>query len=305
MQPELSWDEFRLVKAIADSRSLVGAADRLNLNHSTIFRRLGAIETGLGLRLFERSRAGYQPTAAGEEMLEVAASMGESILEFERRVSGRDVQPSGELRVTTADSIGAYIVPQILQKFRERYPAILIDLNLSSQLLNLSRRDADVALRATNQPPETLIGRRLCALRWAIYCSQPMMAKFDGRIIEDAPWVGFGDNFGAGAARRWIEKAIPAKRIVCRINAVVGMAEAIESGVGAGLLPRYIGDQRAGLLRLDDAMPDLDVGLWILTHPDLRHSARVRAFMDFTANEIVKIRRLLEGSKFPAMAAAQ
>lgn len=305
MQADLSWDEFRLVKAIADSRSLVGAAERLALNHSTIFRRLAAIEKSLGLRLFERSRTGYQPTAAGEEMIEIASGIDESILEFERRISGRDVQPSGELRVTSVDSIGAYLMPPMLRKFRERYPAVLVDLLLSPQLLNLSRRDADIALRATNQPPETLIGRRLCAIKWGLYCARPMLERFEGRIVEDAPWISFSDNFGAAASKRWIEKAVPAKRIVCRMNTVVGMAELIAAGVGAGLLPRYIGDQRRDLARMEQDLPDLDIGFWILTHPDLRHSARVRAFMDFVGNEIVKSRRLIEGAPMEALAAAQ
>jgi molybdenum-dependent DNA-binding transcriptional regulator ModE len=94
MNSPLSWDEFRLVKAIADARSLVGAADGLGLNHSTIFRRLGAVEEALGTRLFERSRSGYQPTAAGEEMVALATTMSDSFVEFERRVAGRDVKPA-------------------------------------------------------------------------------------------------------------------------------------------------------------------------------------------------------------------
>jgi DNA-binding transcriptional LysR family regulator len=105
MASALDWDEFRLIKAIADARSLVGAAEALNLNHSTVFRRLAAIESDVGARLFERSRAGYQPTEAGEEMIALASSMAESILEFERRVAGRDAKPSGELRVTAVDSV--------------------------------------------------------------------------------------------------------------------------------------------------------------------------------------------------------
>ena len=97
MNSGLSWDEFRLVKSIAEARSLVGAAERLGVNHSTVFRRLAAVEAAVGARLFERSRAGYEPTAAGEEMIALASTMAESVLEFERRVAGRDVKPTGEL----------------------------------------------------------------------------------------------------------------------------------------------------------------------------------------------------------------
>src|ERR1700688_1681102 len=132
MSAPLSWDEFRLVKAIADARSLVGAADGLGLNHSTIFRRLGAVEEALGTRLFERSRSGYQPTAAGEEMVALATIMADSVVEFERHVAGRDVKPTGELRVTTVDSMAVYLLPPILARFRQLNPGVHLDIILSA-----------------------------------------------------------------------------------------------------------------------------------------------------------------------------
>ena len=121
MNEALSWDEFRLVKAISDSGSLGGAADILGLNHSTVFRRLAALETTVGARLFERSREGYRPTAAGDEMIALATMMADSIVEFERKLAGRDVRPTGQLRVTTAEAIGQQLLPAIMAQFRARY----------------------------------------------------------------------------------------------------------------------------------------------------------------------------------------
>ena len=118
MNSGLSWDEFRLVKSIAEARSLVGAAERLGVNHSTVFRRLAAVEAAVGARLFERSRAGYEPTSAGEEMIALASTMAESVLEFERRVAGRDVKPTGELSVTTPEAIGQHFMPAIVAQFQ-------------------------------------------------------------------------------------------------------------------------------------------------------------------------------------------
>src|SRR5271166_2116951 len=125
MNADLDWDEFRLVKAIADSRSLAGAAERLGLNHSTVFRRLAALEAGVGARLFERSRAGYEPTAAGDEMIALANTMADSIVEFERRIAGRDVKPTGQLRVTTADVIGQHFMPAIMAQFQTQNPGVI------------------------------------------------------------------------------------------------------------------------------------------------------------------------------------
>ena len=146
MANAVSWDEFRLVKAIADSRSLVGAAEALGLNHSTVFRRLGALEDAMGTRLFERSRLGYAPTAAGEEMIALAGRMAQDIIEFERTVAGRDVKPAGELRITTNDTFLAHFVAPVLASFGVAYPDIRLDVIVANTTLNLSKRDADVAI---------------------------------------------------------------------------------------------------------------------------------------------------------------
>jgi DNA-binding transcriptional LysR family regulator len=295
MNSPLNWDEFRLIKAIADSRSLVGAAEALGLNHSTVFRRLGAIEATLGAQLFERSRAGYEPTPAGEEMVALAASMSDSILEFERHVAGRDVKPTGELRITTVDSVAVYLLGPILARFRSLYPGVHLDIILAAQNLNLSRRDADVAIRATNEPPEILVGRRIGPIRWAIYGGHQLVAEFGDRVVEKAPWIGFGDNFSAHVGKRWMERTVGPKRQVWRVNSVLSMAEAVAAGGGAGLLPCFVGDRRDDIARIGAPLSELDIDLWILTHPDLRQAARVRAFMDMVGADLVKARKLLEG----------
>ena len=161
MNSGLSWDEFRLVKSIADARSLAGAAELLGVNQSTVFRRLAAVESAVGARLFERSRAGYEPTAAGEEMITLATTMANSIIEFERRVAGRDIKPTGELSVTTSDALGQHFMPAIVAQFQALNPGVVVELILSNQSLSLARRDADIAIRLTNDPPETLVGRRI------------------------------------------------------------------------------------------------------------------------------------------------
>lgn len=296
MNAALDWDEFRLVKAIADARSLVGAAETLGVNHSTIFRRLAAVESAIGARLFERSRAGYQPTSAGEEMIALATTMADSINEFERRVAGRDVTPTGELRVTLVDAIAVALMPPVLARFRAVNPGVQLDLIVGAQTLNLSRRDADVAIRTTNEPPEALVGRRVCTMRWAVYCSAVLAAEFGPRVVAAAPWVGFGDQYAPPRGKRWLEEMIGSRRQVCRIDSMLGVAEAASAGVGAAILPCFLGDRRPELVRIGAPIAELDVDLWVLTHADLRHSARVRAFMDLASAEFAKMRRILEGA---------
>jgi DNA-binding transcriptional LysR family regulator len=295
MTSALDWDEFRLIKAIADARSLVGAAEALALNHSTVFRRLATIESDVGARLFERSRTGYQPTEAGEEMIALANTMAESILEFERRVAGRDTRPTGELRVTAVDTVAMCLLPPILARFRAVNPGVNVELLIASQTLNLSRRDADVAIRAGNDPPESLVGRRVAAIRWAVYCTPEIAAEYGARTVASAPWVGFSDALAPPRGKRWVDDKIGARRQVCAVNSVLAMAELAAAGLGATVLPCFVGDLRTGLVRVGAPIPELDVDLWLLTHEDLRHSARVRAFIELAGAELAQRRALLEG----------
>ncbi len=297
MDATLSWDEFRLVKAIADSRSLAGAAALLGLNHSTVFRRLGALEAAIGARLFERSRAGYDPTAAGDEMITLANLMADSIGEFERHMAGRDAKPTGLLRITMVESIGQRFMPSILAQFRAQNPGVVVDLILSERALNLSRRDADVAIRVTNDPPETLVGRRICTVRWAVYCRRDLADIIGSGSMDSAPFIGFADDFGPPPARRWIEANIRPERLAARVNSIHSMLEMTVHGVGAAPLPCFLGEQNPALARLGRTLREWDLGLWILTHSDLRRSSRVRAFMDFAGSEMAKHRRAIEGAE--------
>lgn len=285
----IAWDDFRLVKAVADEGSLPAAAETLGLNHSTVFRRLKQVERAVGHALFERHRNGYVPTPAGEEMLATATLMADGIAEFDRRVAGREMAPSGEVRLTTSDTLLVHLVMPMLGRFRRRYPQISLDLVIANPGLNLSRRDADVALRATDSPPETLVGRRLARLAWATY--GPANAGRDG----PSTFVTLGETFANLPIGRRLTAAVPPERIACRINTVLGLAEAIEAGIGIGHLPCFIGDVRPGLVRIAGQGEVVSGDLWLLTHPDLRHVPRVRALMDALAREIGGVRTLLEG----------
>jgi DNA-binding transcriptional LysR family regulator len=297
MNSGLSWNEFRLVKSIADTRSLVRAAELLGVNHSTVFRRLAAVESSIGARLFERSRAGYEPTAAGEEMIALAMTMADSIVEFERRVAGRDIKPTGELSVTTSEAVGQHFMPAIVAQFQASNPGVVVELILSNQSLSLSRRDADIAIRLTNDPPETLVGRRICTGRSGVYCRRDIAGALGFEAINTVAFIGFGGGFGPASGRRWIEANVRPGRLVARVNSVHCMLELALQGLGAALLPCFLGDRTPDLARMGNLLPELDAGLWMLTHSDLRRSARVRAFMDFAGAELAKQRRVIEGEE--------
>jgi DNA-binding transcriptional LysR family regulator len=295
---DLAWDDFRLVKTIAESRGLGGAAERLGVNHSTVFRRLGQLEDELGVKLFERHRTGYALTPAGEEMTALATRMEEDVSTFARKLAGQAVSPAGELRVTTNDTLLVHLLTPLFARFCAGCPDIRLDVVLANQALNLSKRDADVAIRATDDPPETLVGRRVATIAWAIYgraADFPDEEKPDLLALYERSWVALGDNLAVLKVARFVRERVAHERIVYRVNTVLGLTEAVEAGIGIGPLPCFIADARPGLVRLGPPNPDFSTGLWLLTHPDLRHSARVRAFLDFMAAEIARRRRAIEG----------
>ncbi|GEO99417.1 LysR family transcriptional regulator [Methylobacterium haplocladii] len=287
----LAWDDFRLVKAIADRGGLTHAASHLGINHSTAFRRLSGIEATLDARLFERSRSGYVPTPAGLAMVEAAGRMETDVARFGREVLGRTLTPSGELRITAPVGFVTDLLMPLLARFRDAFPDVQIDVIMSEEPLNLSQRDADVAIRASNNPPANLIGRRLSGIAWAIYGRRDH--------IDDATyatrWVTPGPQVADGRFARFLRARASSNQIVLQLNAVTGLREAIQAGIGIGLLPCYIGDAKLDLQRLGEPEPDIASDLWLLTHPDLRHAVRVRAFMDFMADAIAPLRPAFEG----------
>jgi DNA-binding transcriptional LysR family regulator len=294
----LAWDDFRLIKAIADVRSLPAAAALLGINHSTVFRRLGQIEEALGAKLFERHRSGYTLTTVGEEMVALAQRLDDDITSFTRKMAGREMAPAGELRVTTNDSLLVHLLTPLFVKFRKGNPDMRLDVVLANQELNLSKRDADVAIRATDNPPENLVGRRAASIAWALYGRAdefPDPESVDPESLYERDWVSLGENLATLKAVKFVHEHVPPERIGYRVNTVLGLAESVEQGLGIGHLPCFIGDARPGLVRLGERVPEFSAGLWFLTHPDLRQSPRVRVFLDFLADEIASRRKLIEG----------
>jgi len=274
-------DVSRLNRAIADRGALRAAAEALGVNHSRVSRRLGQIEEALGTRLFERHRSGYVATPAGEEMIQLAARVDDDITAFARKLAGQEIKPAGELRVATNDSLLVDLLTPLFAGFLEQCPDIRLDILIGNQAANLSKRDADVAIRATDHPPETLVGRKSARIAWALYgraVDFPEAERPSRESLWERSWVSLGDQF-------------------TMLNTVLGLAEAVQAGIGGGFLPCFIGDTRPALRRLGEPDADLAADLWLLTHPDMRHTPRVRLFLDFLAVELARLKPLVEGDR--------
>ena len=286
------WDDLRYFLAVARAGSLSGAAKALGVNHSTVFRRIEALEGRLGVRLFDRHREGYSPTPAGDEMREAAERVDTAIDDMDRRIGGRDLRLSGPLAVTTTDNLVPCVLGEPLAEFHAAYPGIELSVLIDSEFFNLSKRQADIAVRPTNTPPDTLFGRRIADLAFAVYTGGG--AK-PGKNLDRLPWLGFDDTLDHLAAAKWFNASHGGAPVALRSNNLTALQTAAAQGMGLALLPCFMGDPDDRLTRVTDPIPAARSALWLLTHEDLRNTRRVRAFMDFMADALAARRGLLEG----------
>jgi molybdate transport repressor ModE-like protein len=283
------WDDLRFFLAVARAGSLSGAAKRLKVNHSTVLRRLAGLDTKLGVRVYERRPGGYAMTQAGEALLEQLDGVEQQIEAAQRRVGGLDRKLSGTLRLTSTDTLIRGLLMPSLAEFHRRQPAIQLQVVVNNTFLSLTRREADVAVRPTNRPPENLVGRRVGRIQSAIYASKAYLAQRGRKKAwSDHDWVAPDETLAHLAQAKWMQAQIPAERIVARVDSLSGMTEAVRHGLGLGLLLCLNGDSERELLRLAEPDEMLDTQVWILTHPDLRHVARVKALTDFLYAELAR-----------------
>src|SRR5262249_49522588 len=181
--------------------------------------------------------------------------------------------------------------------FRRAYPDIVLDIVVSNQRLNLSKRDADVAVRAIYQNPDPMSGRKVARIAWAVFGPSAMAGQqFDPPVdCRNHDWLAFADNVSIARAMKWLKEHVGDKRIVYKTNTMVGLAQAAAGGMGLTLLPCYVGTTVPGLTQLSPPMPELEGELWMVSHPDLRGTARVRAFLDYCGAEIAERRNIIEG----------
>lgn len=286
------WDDLRFFLAVALSGSLSGAARSLGVSHSTIFRRIGNFEQQLGVRLFDRLPEGYVLTAVGEEMRDSVTRIEDEIAALSLKVAGQDQRPRGTIRITTTDLLAAGVLPRHVAAFRTEQPGIEIEVVVADSLLDLTRREADVALRIGNPTQETLVGRRVGRLSFAIYASGTFCNRGAPDLLR-SDWIGYGSAHGP--LSRKLERRWPQARSVYRTNSITAAQAAARAGIGLAALPCVIADCDPGLVRAGEMPEDFALDLWLLTHQDLRNTARIRLFLDFMTAALAADSDLLEG----------
>ena len=291
----MNWDDLKIFLAVAEAPSMRIAAKNLSVSHSTVSRRIEALEADLGVRLFDRMPDGYKLTQSGEELLPVAQSTDEQLHSFGRAVAGRDTDLKGQVCVTIPGSIAITCFMPHFMDFMEKYPDIQVKVNDSFELFDLSRREADVAIRFTNNPPEHLIGRKLGTMHQAVYARRDYLDKHDPAAPDStAKWVAWGTPEDKPA---WISKSpFPHLGVSGHFNNMLIQYQAARSGMGLGYFACLLGDSDPDMVRLSEPSRQIDV--WLLSHRDLRAAARMRAFRQFIIERQPEIEATLSGKVY-------
>ena len=252
------------------------------------------------VRFFDRLPKGYSMTEAGEAALRAAERIDNEVNGLSRELVGKDLRLQGSIRVTAPEGVSLRLLRPIFKNFLIDHPDIQIDLVVTGSSLKLSRREADLAIRVTKNPPDTSIGRRVCGFSFGVYASKAYMEKHKGVGKEHYQWVLLDDSNHWFTSATWKkmghasgEKSV---KVIFRSDSTSAILNAAIDGVGVTPLPCFIGDAEKNLVRVFDTIENLNQDLWILMHPDLRHTARVKALMRFVYVSLEAKKDLIEGN---------
>lgn len=289
-----NWDDRRFFLAVAREGSLNKAAEKLSVNRSTVLRRITAFEKELGVRLFERLPNGYFTTAAGEEMMRAAERMEDAVNDADRVLAGRDAKLCGTIRVSVSGALATYVLMPDITAFNQAHPEIRLEILTTFDMPDLARREADVAIRISNDPPDDLVGRRVVKVARAAYVGKQNLPH----VKNSAPglplsWIGWSLE---PSSRQLFEESnysdLPVDTIISDPYTTV---RALRCGMGMSILPCFMGDSEPELYRMPPGNLLIQTDLWVLTHQDLRNAARIQIFTNFLVEALSRQRDLLEG----------
>jgi DNA-binding transcriptional LysR family regulator len=295
------WNDLRHFLAVARHGSTIAAAKALHLSQSTVHRRLAELEQRLGRHVVIRHATGYRLTEFGNELLPLATKVEEAVASLERHLIVANDAPTGSVRVTCSESIGYRLMQSsLLETFHNRHPGLRVELIMSDRFLDIAKGDADVAIRAGVPNEETLVGRKIADVPWALYCSHTYLERH-GRVeraedIDRHSVIEFDGDIRDHHAAQWLRSVAPRATVVARSNTVAGLMMTVKSGAGLAPLPMPLAGREVDLVCVFGPVPGLYSQIYLLTHPDLRHTPRIRAFFDFIITELDNVRPVLSAS---------
>jgi DNA-binding transcriptional LysR family regulator len=301
----IDWDDVRYFLAVARGGSVRAAAKRLDVNHSTVLRRIAQLEERLGARMYEKLPSGYRLTSAGEEVLELAERMEASSHQLETRVFGRDQRARGLLRVTLPPFLAAHLLMPDLADFARMHPDIEMEILSSGELANLTNRDADVAIRIVTDRkalPLNLHGLKGPKLFSGVYMSGDLLAAWRAGTAGPIRWIVIDDHGLPNWAR---EGEVHTAGVPFRTPDAETQIVAVRQGLGMTKLPCFVGDADPSLVRVPGTTLPTHGTLWLLTQGETRKTKRVQLFTEFTSRRLAAYAPLLAGLSVPREATVQ
>jgi DNA-binding transcriptional LysR family regulator len=285
-----NWDDIRYFLSVARCGNLSIAAKELGVNHSTVSRRIQALEERHGVRLFERLPSGYEMNVAASSIYELALELEAKNQQVFRHLFGQDSRLQGEINLTMPHDIFDYCLSKDLAEFKQLQPDIVPNLYVTKGIRNLAAREADVAIRLTAEPPEYLIGKKVASLQHGIYTHSEM------DLSTEVPIITWSNESVLPA---WAQSHYPQASIALRVDDLYAMYAAVKAGIGIARMPCYLPDIMCdtSVKRLPIELPPSDWGVWVLSHVDLRNTAKIRCFREFLIERLLQRKSLFEGNE--------
>jgi len=286
-QYRMTAGDLEVTLALVRGGTLAAAGERLGIDASTVFRALQRIERGLGRTLFERTRSGYLSTELSTELAEHAERMEVSLEAARSSLEAAPAQVSGTVRITTTDTVLHGLVAPALRSLQTVHPLLSYELHTGNELASLTRRDADIAVRATKRPPQHLVGKHIGPIRVALYAAKRGSArKFADVEAGKADWIAPDDALPEHPSVVWRKRHFPKAAPRYRVNSILSVLELVVLGLGVGIVPLFLANGRDDVIRLGEPLDECETELWLLTHPEARHLRRVGAIYSHLADTL-------------------
>jgi DNA-binding transcriptional LysR family regulator len=296
-RPMFDWNDLKYFLAVARHGSTIAAAKALRTSQSTVQRRLSDLESKIGRELAARQTAGYRLTPFGEKLLPLAERVEAAIADFEQCVTGEVRVEAGVIRMTCPEPIIPRLLP-IIEQFHTRHPRLRVEFVTSDRYLDLAKGEADVALRSGDTEDE-LIGRKIADSIWAVYASRAYIEQHGKpekpEDLKQHRLVSLDEAMSKHRLVGWLNSIAPNGTIAARNNSILGLMQAVKSGLGVSALPIPMAEQQEDLVRLFGPVAELSRSWRLLTHPDLRRTKRISLFFDFIVEQREALKPILTG----------
>ena len=293
----MQWDDLQYVLAVAETGSFSAAGRALSVHHATVLRRITAFEADCGVKVFERGVKGYHLTPESSHILSTVRNIEGMIERLNRTIAAQGEALNGPLRITTTDTLCSSLMVKYACEFNRQYPDIQLDLLSRNDQQDLSRREADIAIRISNSLSPDLTGTYAGELSHRAYAAARYLdKKGTADDITHHDWLGVSGMIQKASFSSWMDNHIPAHNIICRADSFVTLTTLAEAAYGIAILPCCLGDASNQLVRLDTLTPLFSRGLWVATHPELFHSVKIQLGISFFVDALNQDRARLTGN---------